>query len=284
MVFIFIMSSPFKTGYSDEKSCRSRSSFVDIPKELNSVERRAFDLTNRFSQTISEAANRSYISVDNQETTTWNNHKMLKKRGDEYAQYLFEQNNKNKKEKQEAVNGVNQLVKRTLGELDEIREQENKGLIRKISDFNKDFGKKVKDLERNVAKQIEKMKLELMENISNEEKDCQRRIDERSKKLIDETIPVSKKELSESRHSNHSSTGSSPIKYSNFTPEKNNKNSLVMKRLEESREKIKELRAYEYSATPSKNKSFNSTHRRHHSGVSTYDSIKKHRSTDFQYD
>ena len=107
MVFIFIMSSPFKTGYSDEKSCRSRSSFVDIPKELNSVERRAFDLTNRFSQTISEAANRSYISVDNQETTTWNNHKMLKEEMNTRSTYSNKTTKIKKKSKKPLMESIN---------------------------------------------------------------------------------------------------------------------------------------------------------------------------------
>lgn len=237
------MSSPIRRPYSnlDEKNSAYKSPKVSIPKELGSVEKRAYDLTKHFSQIISESASKPYRLDESDDTSLWENHKALVKRGEDYSQYLLDQNNINKKEKQDAVNEVNQKVKRGLIELDEIREQENKGLVKKIVDFNKDFGKKVKDLERNVTKQIEKMKLELMENIRNEEKDCQKRIAERSNKLIEESIPANTKSTVEIFNRINIS-GSSPNKFKMSTPEKNYHSALAMKKLEESREKIRELR------------------------------------------
>ena len=239
-------SSPVRIPNSYASPCKPLR--VDIPKELNSVERRAFDLTKQFSQNISESASRPYFPRETDDSSPWDHHKLLVKRGETYAQYLSEQNNRKKKDKEEAVNAVNQRVKRGLSELDEIREQENKGLVRRLLDFNNEFGKKVKDLERSVAKQIERMKQELMESIRNEERECENRIKERSLKLIEESIPASKREEGYARPSS-----ASPTKYLGpNSPDRKTQAMDVMRKLEESREKIREIRASEYGSTPGK--------------------------------
>lgn len=262
------MSSPTRLThpYMEAKSTPSKSLRVNIPKELGSVEKRAFELTKQFNQHISESASKCYISKDLDDSSPWDHHKVLVKRGENYAQYLYEQNNRNKKDKEEAVNAVNQRVKLGLEELDQIREQENKGLVKKLLDFNNDFGKKVKDLERSVAKQIEKMKWELMENIRNEEKECERRISERSNKLIEESIPADKRECV-GRYVRPLSANTSPMKSGGFSPVKKVNALNAMRKLEESREKIKELRAQVYPATPDKVNSKVTT-KRYNSGLS----------------
>lgn len=255
------MSSPLKrnNGYTGS----GRSIKVDIIKELSSAERRAVDLNKQFSQSIAEASAKTYFPQDYDDSTPWDHHKLLMKRGDEYSQYLLEQNSRSKQEKQEAVNEVNQKVKRTLNELDIIREEENKGLTRKIIDCNKDFGKKVKELEKSVARQIEIMKVELMESIRNEEKECEKRITERSKKLIDESIPQAKRENPD----RIVRTGSaSPTKFYMSTPEKRNKSNLAMQKLEESREKVRQLRTHAYTVTPQK-EPYEHIRRRQNSGI-----------------
>jgi hypothetical protein len=233
------LNNPYPFDHSPERA-PYKSLRVDIPKELNSVERRAFELNKQFSQSISEmSAKPIYLPYDD-DTTPWDYHKMLIRRADDYSQYLMEQNSRSFREKQEAVSEVNSIVKRTMGELDIIREEENKGLGRKIADHNKDFGRKVKELEKSVAKQIEKIKVELMENIRREENESEKRIAERSKKLVDETIPSCTRE-GFSRQYRPQSAGSSPIKTSINSPEKKMQSNMAMRRLEESREKIKYL-------------------------------------------
>lgn len=245
------MSSPTKlsNSYPIERT-PPKSLRVNIPKELNSVERRAYDLTKQFNQSISELASKPvYLPYD--DSTPWDHHKALVKKGEEYSQYLLEQNNKPLKEKQEAINEVNQRVKRAMAELDGIREEENKGLGRKIAEHNKEFGKKVKDLERSVAKQIEKMKTELMESIRNAENESEQKIAERSKKLVDEVLPNSVRDPY-SKPSRPLSAGSSPTKTSVNSPEKKMQNTVAMRKLEDSRDKIRELRAQYFSSTPGK--------------------------------
>ena len=276
------MSSPVRltNPYPVDYRTPTKSLRVDIPKELNSVERRAFELTKTFSQSISEAASKSRISSDYDDSSPWDHHKVLVKRGEDYSQYIYEQNSRDKKEKQEAVNQVNQRVKRALGELDEIREQENKGLVKKILDFNNDFGKKIKELERNVAKQIEKLKCDLMENIRNEEKECEKRIGERSQQLIEDSIPASKKELN-NKHIRISSAGSSPSKYSvASSPDKKAQVLSAMKRLEESREKIREIKSNAFSATPIKENNW--TSKKYNSGLDEYKRTNMSDAQDFQ--
>lgn len=223
---------------------------VDIPKELNSAERRAFDLTKQFSQSISEMAAHPIRQLSFDDSSPWDLHKLLVRRGEDYSQHLLDQNCRTAKEKQEAVAEVSQKVRRGLAELDAIREEENKGLTKKIIDCNKEFGKKVKDLERSIAKQIEKMKQELMQSIRNEEKESEQRICERSKRLIEEVVPPSVKESFRALRPN--SASNSPAKAYKSTPEKKIMGQLAMKKLEESRGKIKQLHSQDFVMTPVK--------------------------------
>ena len=245
------MSSPIKLSnqYPIERT-PPKSLRVNIPKELNSVEKRAYDLTKQFNQSISELASKPvYLPYD--DTTPWDHHKALVRKGEEYSSYILEQNNKPLKEKQEAINEVNQRVKRAMAELDGIREEENKGLGRKIAEHNKEFGKKVKDLERSVSRQIEKMKTELMEGIRNAENESEVRIAERSKKLVEEVLPSSVRDPY-GKPGRPLSAGCSPVKTNVNSPVKKMENTVAMKRLEESRDKVRELRAQYFSSTPGK--------------------------------
>lgn len=237
------LNNPYPADRSvDSASYRSpyKTLKVDVVKELNSVERRAFELGKQFSQSISEHSAKPYYLPYDDDSTPWDYHKLLVKKADDYSQYLMDQNCRTLKEKQEAVNDVNSIVKRAMGELDDIREEENKGLGRKIADCNKEFGRKVKELERTVARQIEKMKGELMESIRREESESEKRIAERSKKIVDEYIPSCSRE-SYSRSYRPQSAGNSPVKTNLNSPEKKMQNNIAMRRLEESRDKIKYL-------------------------------------------
>lgn len=273
------MTSPVKitNPYLQERT-PTKTLRVEISKELNSVERRAYDLTKQFNQSISESASKPvYLPYD--DSTPWDHHKALLKKSEEYSQYILEQNNRPLKDKQEAINEVNQRVKRAMTELDSIREEENKGLGRKIAEHNKEFGKKVKDLERSVAKQIEKMKTELMESIRNAENESEKKIAERSRKLVDEVLPNSVRDPY-SKPSRPLSAGTSPIKTNLNSPEKKMQTTLAMRKLEESRDKIRELRAQYFTSTPGKE---TSDIRRFNTGSGFYES-RRSDSGDFTYD
>ncbi|CAG9315227.1 unnamed protein product [Blepharisma stoltei] len=219
--------------YKDPKSPKP-----NIAKELSQVERRVFEYSKTLNQKISDFSAKSPKKTPNfEDSDSWELHKAILKRGEDYAKFVLAQNRGY--DPHGEVEKVNQNIKNALNSLEDIRNDEQKGLQRKITELNGDFNKKVEDLERNLLRQIEKLKYELMDNIKKEEIESSKRIKAKAEEIIERVAPANQRETIERalRPNNYSST---PQKYRG-SPEKKYQSQILQEKVESTREKVKEI-------------------------------------------
>lgn len=245
-------SQRFSQSYSEDTYKNTfkspKTPKTNISKELNQIERRIYEYPQSLNHKISEAASKSPHKSMPTESDSYELHKAILKRGEDYAKYILAQTRGS--DPTNEVEKINQNIKKALNSLEDVRNDEQKFLMKKVTDLNSDFTRKIQDLERKLIKQVEKLKVDLMENIRLEEIESEKRVKSKADELVEDVAPINQREIIEKalRPTNYFTPTKSC--YGNSPDKKKSQN--YQQKLEESREKVREITQKSVMMTPTR--------------------------------
>jgi len=218
---------------------------VNISQELTKAQQRTLEYSKALSSRLQEFQSKSFNGPPTEEDP-WQFHKELVTLSENYCSYLQSQPTKTA-QKQKDIESVNSNLQKGLSELEETQEHEKLRLSKKVSQLNSDFTKKYEKVQREALKQLEQLKNNLVNQIREEQKTSQTRVQEKVAQIKKSIAP----ETSKFAIRSSSVRAKSPSKNNKLsTPSKALKTKQVYEKLEQSRQKLRNL--YSNSTTPIK--------------------------------